>query len=104
MTLRRTTSRVTPDVLGSGYEDKAFAYFISDKIFGDLDDSSVRKPEDLKAGDLVYDDYEEKYGIVLSIDTSDEEVYYVTVDDDNDIDWDFWGRFDDLDEMYTRYP
>ncbi len=96
--------KYTSDVLGSGYEDKAFAYFISDKIFGDLDDSSVRKPEDLKAGDLVYDDYEEKYGIVLSIDTSDEEVYYVTVDDDNEIDWDFWGRFDDLDEMYTRYP
>ena len=41
---------------------------------------------------------------MLSIDTSDEEVYYVTVDDDNEIDWDFWGRFDDLDEMYTRYP
>ena len=96
--------KYTSDVLGSGYGDKAFAYFISDKIFGDLEDSSVRKPENLKKGDLIYDDYEDKYGIVLSVDISDEEVYYVTVDDDNEIDWDFSGRFDDLDEMYTRYP
>ena len=41
--------RYTSDVLGSGYEDKAFAYFISDEIFGDLEKSSIRKPEKLKA-------------------------------------------------------
>ena len=35
--------KYTSDILGSGYADKAFAYFISDKVFGDLDDSSVRK-------------------------------------------------------------
>ena len=38
--------------------DKAFTYFLSDKIFDDLEDSSVREAEDLRVGDLIYDDYE----------------------------------------------
>ena len=95
--------KYTSDVLGSGYEDKAFAYFISDEIFGDLEDSSVRKPEDLKAGDVVYDDYMERYGVVLQVDTSDDTVQYATVEDE-EIEWSYWCDFDDLSDMTTRYP
>ena len=96
--------KYTSDVLGSGYEDKALAYFLSDKIFDDLEDSSVRKAKDLQVGDLIYDDYEEKYGLVLSVDARDETVDYVTVDDNDEIDWDSWCDFDDITDMTTRYP
>lgn len=95
--------KYTSDVLGSGYGDEAFAYFISDEIFGDLDDSSVREPEDLKAGDVVYDDNMERYGVVLQVDTSDDTVQYATVEDE-EINWSYWCDFDDLSDMTTRYP
>ena len=95
--------KYTSDVLGSGYEDKAFAYFISDEIFGDLEKSSIRKPEKLKAGDVVYDDNMERYGVVLQVDTSDDTVQYATVEDE-EIEWSYWCDFDDLSDMTTRYP
>ena len=95
--------KYTSDVLGSGYGDEAFAYFISDEIFGDLEDSSVREPEDLKAGDVVYDDNMERYGVVLQVDTSDDTVQYATVEDE-EINWSYWCDFDDLSDMTTRYP
>ena len=95
--------KYTSDVLGSGYGDEAFAYFISDEIFGDLEDSSVREPEDLKAGDGVYDDNMERYGVVLQVDTSDDTVQYATVEDE-EINWSYWCDFDDLSDMTTRYP
>ena len=99
-----TVSYTHLDVYKRQYEDKAFTYFLSDKIFDDLEDSSVREAEDLRVGDLIYDDYEEKYGLVLSVDTRNETVDYATVDDDNEIDWDGWCDFDDLSDMTTRYP
>jgi len=95
--------KYTSDVLGSGYGDEAFAYFISDEIFGDLEDSSVREPEDLKTGDVVYDDNMERYGVVLQVDTSDDTVQYATVEDE-EINWSYWCDFDDLSDMTTRYP
>ena len=53
------------------------------------------KPEDLKAGDVVYDDYMERYGVVLQVDTSDDTVQYATVEDE-EIEWSYWCDFDDL--------
>ena len=32
----------------------------------------------------------EKYGLVLSVDARNETVDYVTVDDNDEIDWDSW--------------
>ena len=66
-------------------------------------DSSVREPEDLKAGDVVYDDNMERYGVVLQVDTSDDTVQYATVEDE-EINWGYWCDFDDLSDMTTRYP
>ena len=77
---------------------------LSDRVFGAISSYELDDPEDLRVGDLIYDDYEEKYGLVLSVDTRNETVDYATVDDDNEIDWDGWCDFDDLSDMTTRYP
>ena len=61
------------------------------------------EPEDLKAGDVVYDDNMERYGVVLQVDTSDDTVQYATVEDE-EINWSYWCDFDDLSDMTTRYP
>ena len=84
------------DVEGS----EAFAYYVSDEIFGNRDYDDVKYPEDLQVGDVicvdgdygivdkVYDDYCRYYTVY-----KDGEIYTTTVDFDDK----------DLDEMYTRY-
>jgi len=83
--------------------DRAFAYYLSDYIFGDLEVEEVDDFDDLRVGDVIYwDDYEE-YIVVTDIsgDTIDyigvwsEEVYT----DDLDVD-----DLDNSDVAYTRYP
>lgn len=84
------------DVEGS----EAFAYYVSDEIFGNRDYDDVKYPEDLLIGDVicvdgdygivdkVYDDYCRYYTVY-----KDGEIHTTTVDFDDK----------DLDEMYTRY-
>ena len=35
---------------------------LSDRVFGAIFSYELDDPEDLRVGDLIYDDYEEKYG------------------------------------------
>ena len=62
---------------------------------------------DLRVGDVVYDqDGYGLYGVVVSIDYSKERYTYVSVDNNDEINWDLTGYFDDLNlsRTYTRYP
>ena len=90
-------SEVFPEADGN----EGFAYFISDKIFGDLDYEDVRNPEDLRVGDVIEIDGD--YGIVERVDDDsfrfyavnrDGAVYRSTCDFDEEY----------LDDMFTRYP
>ena len=98
--------RYNSEVFGSNnYDDEAFAYYISDEIFGNRDYDYVDYPEDLRPGDVIYDDESNLYGVVLSIDEDGETCDYVSVESDGWINDDLWCYFDDLDldQLYTRY-
>ena len=97
--------RYDSDVFGSkNYEDEAFAYYVSDEIYGNRDYDSVDDPEDLRVGDVIYDDDDGRYGVVMEADDDEWGCYYATVDlDDGRIRLNVWCDYDDIDEMYTRY-
>ena len=101
--------RYKSSVLGTGYGSQAFAYFISDEIFGDLDVSENTKFTQMMAGDILYYDYEDAYVIILSVDTDYDEFTYAYADEYRErVYWDQYGDLDDLDSrydtVYTRYP
>ena len=89
--------------------DEAFVYYISDQVFGERKNSpmDVDEPEDLKIGDIIFDDSDDyyRYGIVVDIDVNEQELWYASVDDDGDIRMRVRCNFDDLDQkdMQTRY-
>ena len=103
--------------LGNRYSgNRAFAYYMSDYIFGDeelteldLDDIWT---EDIQLGDLVRlyledDNNDDIYGVVIDTNDDDEEVriLYAAYDEDYD-DYTIarmWVDFNDLDRVYTRY-
>ena len=83
--------------------DRAFAYYLSDFIFDDLEVEEVDDFDDLRVGDVIYwDDYEE-YIVVTNI--SGDTIDYIGVwneavyTDELDVD-----DLDSADEAYTRYP
>ena len=105
------------DELGNGGRDsRGFAFCISDEVFGDLESTRVRNVDDLRIGDLIRVDFDNdededdnyRYGIILEINgrSSGSTFYYVSLDEDGDIDWDLSAKIRDIDEdyMYTRYP
>lgn len=101
--------RYRSDVLGTGYGSQGFAYFISDEIFGDLDVSKNTKFTQMKAGDILYYDYESAYVIILDVDTDRDEFSYAYADEYRErVYWDQSGDLNDLDSrydtVYTRYP
>ena len=98
------SDRYTSNVFGSAKGDEAFTYTISDEIFDELDYKSVKYAEDLRAGDVIYDSWNELWGVVVDVDTKNEVCTYGSIDSKDRIAWDFEADFDDLDEMYTRYP
>ena len=59
------SDRYTSNVFGSAKGDEAFAYTISDEIFDELDYKSVKYAEDLRAGDVIYDSWNELWGCLL---------------------------------------
>jgi len=85
-------------------DDEDFAWSLSDEIFGDVDYTKHSKTSKLKIGDIIYDDDEGLYGVVIDIDEDRERAYYVSVYSDGEIDWNFWTYFDDITTIYTRYP
>ena len=94
------------DVLGDNVTGtRAFAYYISDQIFGILDREIVDEPEDLRVGDVICVDGQ--WGIVE--DEDQNGCTYVTIEEDDDevrvIDevCDYDDDYNDIDHMYTRY-
>ena len=98
------------DVLGEYSGVRGFVNQISDKIFGDLEEQDVDDVEDMRVGDMIYNDYYKVYGIVVSVNYNKETYTFVSIDldtgDDDEarIEWDFSGYFDDTSRIYTRYP
>ena len=94
-----TDSDVFPDADGS----EGFAYFISDKIFGKLPDRDVDRARDLRVGDVIYDEDEDLFGIVKSIDTGDQECTYYSIDRNGEVDDNYTCKFRAITDMFTRY-
>ena len=94
------------DVLGEAEGSRAFAYLISDEIFGDLDYEKVTDVDELRIGDVIYDRYHHGlYGVVVDIDWYDDSCTYVAADEDyEEISWKFTCELDDITTIYTRYP
>ena len=99
------------EVLGEYRGVRGFVYQLSDEIFGNLEDNEVHDVEDMRAGDIIYDDWYEVYGLVVSVNYNKETYTFVSIDldtEDDDgeakIDWDFDSDFAYVDEIYTRYP
>ena len=97
--------RYTSDVLGTGSGSRGFVYFISDKIFGDLDVWEHSRPANAKVGDVIYLSQYGEYAMVMDVD--DEGITYAGVNSDEEIFWNAYIYFDKLssrDTVYTRYP
>ena len=122
------------DELGNGdRHSKGFAYFLSDEVFGDLDsyglkdwdlsdevfgdlDSyGLKDWDELRIGDLVYVEYDNedgdtdyRWGLVYDYDedkmSKNDEFTYVTLDENDDIDWGCEARFKEIEDMISRYP
>ena len=99
------------EVLGEYRGVRGFVYQLSDEIFGNLEDNEVDDVEDMRVGDIIYDDRYEVYGLVVSVNYNKETYTFVSIDldtEDDDgeakIDWDFDSDFAYVDEIYTRYP
>ena len=94
------------DALGSATGTRGFIYRLSDKIFGDLEAFEVDDSDEIRIGDVIYDNGYGLYGIVVDVDYSDEDYVYVSLDDNDMIRWDFTGTFAklNLNRCYTRYP
>ena len=99
-----TDRSYTSAKLGSATGSKAFAYMISDRVFGALPAETVDDPDDLKPGDLVYLDDDDQYVVVTSVSGNDFD--YVMCNGFGVITWRESGSISDLgsrDEIYTRY-
>ena len=82
------TTSTTPMSSAPTPAPRGFAYQISDEIFGDLDYETVDREDDLRVGDVVYDeDGYGLYGVVVSVNSSRERYTYVSVNEDDEIDW-----------------
>ena len=81
--------------------DEAFAYYVSNKIFGDRDVERLYDEDDLQSGDVIWFD-DETYGVVTY--TWSDGCNYVSVDKYGDVyDDDTYYEDDEIYRMYTRY-
>lgn len=87
--------------------DQAFAYYLSDYIFDDLEAEEVDDFDDLRIGDVlcVYQDRKDNYVVVTDI--SGDTIYCIGVDEYDEVS-EYTLDVDDLDyktdSAYTRYP
>lgn len=98
-----TTASYTSNVLGKAIGNNAFAFTMSDRIFGAMD-YEEGEPEDLKVGDVVYLRSEGLYVIVQDVDG--DEFTYAYCTSKGKISWGNDYEIDELgsrDTIYTRY-
>ena len=93
------------DVLGDNVTGtRAFAYYISDQIFGDLDYDKIDAPEaeELRVGDIIRIG-SNQYAIVRDyVDRGDTKCTYVSIDEDEGV-YEDDCKISDIDSAYTRY-
>lgn len=93
------------DVLGDNVTGtRAFAYYISDQIFGDLDYDKIDAPEaeELRVGDIIRIG-SNQYAIVRDyVDRGDTECAYVCIDEDDGV-YEDDCKISDIDRAFTRY-
>ena len=97
------TKVYTSQVLGATFGADAYAYTISDRIFGNFK-AEKADVEDMKAGDLLYLNALKCHVIVTEVDGDD--FYYTGCGSNGKIYWGESGDIDDLtyrDVLYTRY-
>lgn len=90
--------------------DEAFAYYMSDYLFGTSQaveeyDGDELDLDEIRLGDVIYLDYENQYVVVTEVDTRNDRIYYLTTDSRDEVYSDYID-FDDLnyyDYIYTRY-
>ena len=104
------------DELGNGGRNsRGFAYFLSDEVFGDLDSYGLKDWDELRIGDLVCVEYDNedgdtdyRWGLVYGYDedemSGNDKFTYVTLDEDDRIDWECEARFKEIEDMISRYP
>ena len=99
-----TQRSYTSAKLGTATGGQAFAYMLSDKVFGTLASEKVTKFSQLKPGDLVYFNSSDQYGVVTSV--SGDKFDYVYCNGFGSVSWKGSGNIDNLgsrDAVYTRY-
>ena len=93
------------DVLGDNVTGtRAFAYYISDQIFGDLDYDKIDAPEaeELRVGDIIRIG-SNQYAIVRDyVDRGDTECAYVCIDEDDGV-YEDDCKISEIDCAYTSY-
>ena len=101
--------RSTDFYSGTVYDDRAFAYYMSDYIFDDRDVTSYDGDEvdidDIRVGDVIYLDDDDLYVVVTDVNTRTDEITYVYTSSSGKvrssaIDFD---ELDYYDTLYTRY-
>lgn len=91
------------------YDDRAFAYYMSDYLFDDREmeqyDGDEVDLDDIRVGDVLYLDDEDLYVVVTEIDTRYDEISYVYTNSSDRVRTSYFD-YDDLDyydTLYTRY-
>ena len=93
---------------GTFYDDQAFAYYMSDYIFGDdqpveqMDGNTV-DIDDIRLGDVI--EYDNWFYVVTSINTSKDRMTCLYADSDNEVSstYLYLEDFSRNDTIYTRY-
>lgn len=99
-----TQRSYTSSKLGTATGGQAFAYMLSDKVFGTLSSESVTKFSQMKPGDLVYLSTDKQYAVVTAV--NGNRFDYVYCNGFGSVSWKGSGNIDDLsnrDSLYTRY-
>ena len=92
------------------YGDRAFAYYLSDYIFGknqpvDSMKGSKADIDDIRLGDVIYLYDEDLYLVVTDVDTRNDEISYLYTSGSDKVKTSYFD-FDELDSddtIYTRY-
>lgn len=99
-----TQRTYTSAKLGTAKGGQAFAYMLSDKVFGTLPSEKVTKFSQMKPGDLVYFNADDQYALVTSV--NGNRFNYVYCNGFGSVSWKGSGNIDNLgsrDAVYTRY-
>lgn len=107
-----TDKYYTSPTMGYAKECAAFAYQMSDEIFGDLPRYNVSSVDDLRVGDIIWDKSTPHWAIIREIDRNQQKVYTVDGNVGGRVTWIFAEKCSTLESgindgiylFYSRYP